>query len=67
MVDLYCAPFVDLVDRMRLEFANQGAIFDLPARRWWLPAQDAAAPDFSVRFHDRVAGTPAVDRASYAP
>jgi len=58
MVDLYCAPFVDLIDRMRLEFANQGAMFDLPARRWWLPKQDAAAPDFSVRFHDRVAGTP---------
>jgi putative selenate reductase len=58
MVDLYCAPFVDLVDRMRLEFANQGAIFDLPARRWWLPSGETDAPDLSVRFHDRVAGTP---------
>lgn len=58
MVDLYCAPFVDMIDRMRLEFANQGTIFDLPARRWWLPSQEAAAPDFSVRFHDRTAGTP---------
>jgi putative selenate reductase len=58
MVDLYAAPFVDMIDRMRLEFANQAAIFDLPARRWWLPAADGSGPDLSVRFHDRVAGTP---------
>ena len=57
MVDLYGRPFIELVDRMRLEFARQGAIFDLPARRWWLPAKEGGA-DFSVRFHDRVAGTP---------
>ena len=31
MVDLFCAPFVDLIHRMRLEFRNQQAIFDLPA------------------------------------
>src|SRR5262245_61047898 len=58
MVDLYCAPFVEMIDRMRLEFANQQAMFDLPARRWWLPSPAADAPDFSVRFHDRTAGTP---------
>ena len=58
MVDLYAAPFVELIDRMRLEFAQQAAIFDLPARRWWLPAADGGGPDLSVRFHDRVAGTP---------
>ena len=58
MVDLYAAPFVEMIDRMRLEFAKQGAIFDLPARRWWLPAADGGGPDLSVRFHDRVAGTP---------
>jgi putative selenate reductase len=58
MVDLYAAPFVELIDRMRLEFANQGSIFDLPARRWWLPAADGTGLDLSVRFHDRVAGTP---------
>jgi putative selenate reductase len=57
MVDLYGRPFVELVDRMRLEFARQGAIFDLPVRRWWLPAEEGRA-DLSVRFHDRVAGTP---------
>ena len=56
MVDLFAAPFVELIDRMRLEFRNQEAIFDLPARRWWLPAADGGAPDLSVRFHDRVAG-----------
>src|SRR2546423_11558007 len=56
MVDLFCTPFVDLIQRMRLEFRNQQSIFDLPARKWWLPAADA--PDLSVRFHDRVAGNP---------
>jgi putative selenate reductase len=54
MVDLFCTPFVDLIQRMRLEYRNQQAIFDLPARKWWLPATDGA--DLSVRFHDRVAG-----------
>jgi len=45
MVDLFCTPFVDLIQRMRLEFRNQQAIFDLPARKWWLPAADGSAPD----------------------
>jgi putative selenate reductase len=58
MVDLYCAPFVELIDRMRLEQANQQAIFDLSARKWWLPSQEADAPDLSVRFHGHPAGTP---------
>ncbi len=58
MVDLYAAPFVEMIDRMRLEFAKQGAIFDLPARRWWLPAAAGSGPELSVRFHDRMAGTP---------
>ena len=57
MVELYGRPFVELIDRMRLEFARQEAIFDLPARRWWLPTA-RRGPDLSVRFHDRVAGTP---------
>ena len=56
MVDLFCTPFVDLIQRMRLEFRNQQAIFDLPARKWYVPAAEADAPDLSVRFHDRVAG-----------
>ena len=61
MVDLFCTPFVDLIQRMRLEFRNQQAIFDLPARKWYLPAAEAASasarsPDLSVRFHDQVAG-----------
>ena len=42
MVDLFCTPFVDLIQRMRLEFRNQQAIFDLPARKWWLPAADGS-------------------------
>jgi len=58
MVDLYARPFVELIDRMRLEFANQGTIFDLPAWRWWLPAADGGGADLSVRFHHRTAGTP---------
>src|SRR5436305_3327892 len=56
MVDLFCTPFVDLIQRMRLEFRNQQAIFDLPARKWYVPAADGSAPDLSVRFHDRIAG-----------
>lgn len=60
MVDLFCTPFVDLIQRMRLEFRNQQTIFDLPARRFYSPAAEAASPsagiDLSVRFHDRVAG-----------
>lgn len=58
MVDLYCAPFVDLIDRMRLEFPNQAAIFDLPARKWFLPPLTHGAPDLSVRFHGRRAANP---------
>src|SRR5436190_15830374 len=56
MVDLFCTPFVDLIQRMRLEFRNQRSIFDLPARKWHLPPAEPTSPDLSVRFHDRVAG-----------
>lgn len=58
MVDLFCTPFVDLIQRMRLEFRNQQSIFDLPVRKFYVPPADATAPDLSVRFHDRVAGNP---------
>jgi putative selenate reductase len=62
MVDLFCTPFVDLIQRMRLEFRNQQSMFDLPARKWFIPAPEAASPaeatDLSVRFHDRIAGNP---------
>ena len=51
MVDLYCTPLTDLIDRMRLEYRNQQAIFDLPARKWYLPREDAVAPDLGVTFH----------------
>jgi putative selenate reductase len=56
MVDLFCTPFVDLIQRMRLEFRNQQSMFDLPVRKWYVPASDSTAPDLSVRFHDLVAG-----------
>ncbi len=56
MVDLFCTPFVDMIQRMRLEFRNQQSIFDLPARKWFLPSTESDSPDLSVRFHDRVAG-----------
>ncbi len=58
MVDLYSAPFVELIDRMRLEYARQQSMFDLPVRKWYLPSQAADAPDLSVRFHGQLAGTP---------
>jgi putative selenate reductase len=56
MVDLFCTPFADLIQRMRLEFHNQQSIFDLPARKWYIPPVDENAPDLSVRFHDAIAG-----------
>lgn len=56
MVDLFCTPFVDMIQRMRLEFRNQQAIFDLPARKWYIPSAEADSPDLSVRFHENVAG-----------
>jgi putative selenate reductase len=56
MVDLFCTPFVDLIQRMRLEYRNQQAMFDLPARKWYIPPVDGEAPDLSVRFHGQIAG-----------
>lgn len=58
MVELTCTPFADLIHRMRLEFHNQQAIFDLPARKWYVPSIGEASPDLSVTFHDLVAGNP---------
>jgi putative selenate reductase len=58
MVELHCTPFVDLIQRMRLEFRNQQAIFDLPALKWHIPSADESAPDLSVAFHDCIAGNP---------
>lgn len=57
MVDLYCTPFIELIDRMRLEFANQQAMFDLPRRKWWVP-DPTSSLDLSVRFHEQLAGNP---------
>ena len=63
MVDLFCTPFVELIQRMRLEFRNQATIFDLSARKFYLPpietTSSAGSPDLSVRFHDAIAGNPA--------
>ncbi len=56
MVDLYCTPFVDLIDRMRLEYQTRSSLFDLPAKKWFVPSPDG--PDLSVTFHGRKAGNP---------
>ena len=56
MAELAPAPFVDLVHRIRLELARDGAIFHLPRRKWWAP--DPSGPDLAVRFHGQKAGTP---------
>jgi putative selenate reductase len=56
MVDLFCTPFADMIQRMRLEYRNQQSIFDLPARKWYIPVAKATSPDLSIRFHDQVAG-----------
>jgi putative selenate reductase len=62
MVDLFCTPFADLIQRMRLEFSTQQSIFDLPARKFFVPSADGSKStsgfDLSVQFHDRVAGNP---------
>src|SRR5688572_25413883 len=62
MVDLFCTPFAELIQRMRLEFHNQQSIFDLPARKFFVPSAGTSPTqtelDLSVRFHDRVAGNP---------
>jgi hypothetical protein len=49
MVDLYCTPFTDLIDRMRLEYRTRSSLFDLPAKKWFKP--DPQGPDLSVTFH----------------
>lgn len=56
MVELYCTPFVDMLDRMRNELAMQSAIFDFPAAKWYRP--DAHGPGLAVRFHDMIAANP---------
>ena len=58
MVDLFCTPFVELIDRMRLECRQQRSMFDLPARKWYVPPVGEDALDLSVKFHNRVAGNP---------
>ncbi len=59
MVDLYCTPFVDLIDRMRLEYQTRSSMFDLPSKKWFKPAPDGPdTPDLSVTFHGRPAGNP---------
>ena len=45
MVDLFCTPFVDMIQRMRLEFRNQQAMFDLPVRKWFVPDVSDGAAD----------------------
>ncbi len=56
MAELVPAPFSDLIQRIRLEYARHGEIFHLPQRKWWIP--DPEGPDLSVRFHGLPAGTP---------
>lgn len=56
MAELVPAPLADLVNRVRLEYARERAIFHLPERKWWMP--DPAGPDLSVSFHGHPAGTP---------
>jgi hypothetical protein len=60
MVDLFCTPFADLIQRMRLEFRQQQSLFDLPARKFFVPsgATQLNEPELNlcVVFHNRVAG-----------
>ena len=56
MVELFCTPFAQLIDRMRLEQATQQSLFDLPTRKWHAPS--STDKDISVRFHGLPAGNP---------
>lgn len=56
MVELYCTPFAELIERMKLEFATQQSMFDLPQRKWFTPPTEESGIDLSVSFHDQKAG-----------
>ncbi len=55
MAELTPIPFPDLVRRMRREAEVSEAIFDLPARKWWMPDPNV---DFSANHFHRRAATP---------
>ncbi len=54
MAELIPAPFADLVTRLFREPSRQDAVFELPRRKWYLPAPDS--PDLGVSFQGRPAG-----------
>ena len=56
MSELVPIPFVDLLRRMKREAETSSAIFDLPARKWWIPSADE--PDYSALHFGRRASTP---------
>jgi hypothetical protein len=58
MVDLFCTPFAELIQRMRLEFRNQQTIFDLPARKWYLPPAPICRCDFTSGLPATLAARP---------
>jgi putative selenate reductase len=55
MADLIPARFEAHVHRIFTEYAERGAIYDLPVRKFWLPNPRF---DARVRFHGAVAGSP---------
>jgi len=55
MANFTAVPLPDLLRRMRSEVEASRAIFDLPERKWFLPAKE---PDFSVRHISGRASTP---------
>jgi putative selenate reductase len=54
MAELVPVPFVDLVTRLYDEVRTQDALWELPRKKWHIPAP--GGPDMSVRFHGRRAG-----------
>jgi putative selenate reductase len=54
MVELVPTPFGDHITRIHRELRVQGAVYDLPRRKWFVPDPDG--PDLSVSFHGRRAG-----------
>lgn len=57
MVELYTAPFAQLVRRIFWEYEREGKIFDLPKSKFYQPSSSASNLDLSVNFHGERAAT----------
>ena len=58
MADLVPIPFATLLRRAHHELRTNRAIFDLPVRKFWIPASGSAGVDLSVPYAGRRALSP---------